>query len=169
MWAVDQTLNFRMVAEIERKRNSKQTLGPARMARCGDLLLMVWGHYTNRVGSKKPRSWQGLLHAASYEPATQTLSEIVDAVADPRVVAATLQVEPVGESIVVTWESRPKRGGGGMRAMRFSSIADLPGEAVVLPEKCSPLFMPYGPRPILRAGRLLESGSWAIPGDLPEL
>jgi hypothetical protein len=83
------------------------------------------------------------------------------------VIAATLNVHPLGDAVAVTWESRPKRGGGGMRALRCTRPEDLPRDAMVLPEKNAPLFIPHASGPILRSGRTPESRSWAIEADVP--
>lgn len=170
LWAFDRLFNVRKVLEVERsKKTGKQTLGPGRLARCGDGLMMFWCHYTDKVGVKRPRTWQGLIHAASFHPATHAVSEVVPATTDTRVIGATLDVHPLDASLVVTWESRPKRGGGGMRALRCSSLDDLPRDAVVLPEKNAPLFNPQASGSILRSGQTPETSSWAIPMELSSL
>jgi hypothetical protein len=72
LWAFDRSLSVRRVAMLEQRKNQRQTLGPARMVRCADSLVMVWGHFADRVGAKKPRTWQGALHAAAYDLPTKS-------------------------------------------------------------------------------------------------
>jgi|GEM_PF-7127698 len=169
LWSVDRHLNPRKVADLEQLRGrGRQSLGPGRMARCGDELLMVWGHYIDRVGEKRPRTWQGGLHAASYNAATGTLSPITPLAQDPRVVAATIGLHPLVDSAVVTWESRPKRGGG-MRAARFSAIDELPVKPVALESNGGDILTVLEPGTLVRSYVVPGQESWFRAFDLPEL
>lgn len=163
LWAIDRQLNPRKILDVATRKYNETILGPARLARCGDSLMMVWGHYRDRVGTKRPQTWEGQLYAASYSPGTQSVSDSVLVSEDSRVVAATIQAQGFGKSVEISWESRPKRGGG-MRAVRVFCLAEMPCEPVALPLKGGPLFLLDERGPILKTSRGPDALSWAVPG-----
>ncbi len=165
--AIDAGLSCHKVAELDRRKNKHPMIGPARMARFGDALIMVWATYQDRVGPKSPRTWQGNLRAASYRLWTETLSPACEVTGDDKVVAATLQVHAPDDSVIVTRESRPKQDGG-MRADQFGALEECHCDPFELPEKSERLFMPWADGPVLRVHRCPESSSWVSLPVLPE-